>query len=91
MNTPYPCSHCQHLYYDAMTKNEPDGYVECKLELPVSNNFCRHFVDEGSEGIETGDGKCGVCLKHKRICYHPTEKMWICLACLEKRNFKRLT
>jgi len=30
MNTPKPCDTCIHLYYDALSKNDPSYTAECK-------------------------------------------------------------
>ena len=35
MNTPEPCASCKHLYYDAMSKNMVDEYIDCKKSLPI--------------------------------------------------------
>ena len=44
MNTPSPCNKCKYLYYDAMSKNSSQGYVECLKGLTVvERNKCLKF------------------------------------------------
>lgn len=48
MNTPKPCSHCNNLYVDVMSKNEPNGYVECMAEGPWESKWgdinCPNYI-----------------------------------------------
>ncbi len=43
MNTPPPCDNCIHLYYDAMTKDQPDGHIECMKDHVIGDRNCPEF------------------------------------------------
>lgn len=44
MNTPKPCDECKHLYYDAMSKDTPDGYIDCKKGDEIGTKDCEDFA-----------------------------------------------
>ena len=44
-NTPAPCNRCKHLYYDAMSKDDPNGLVECHLGAPLGVLTCPRYED----------------------------------------------
>ena len=43
MNTPEPFDSCQNLYYDAMSKDMVDGYIDCKEGLEIGNKDCKKY------------------------------------------------
>jgi hypothetical protein len=61
MNTPEPCCRCTRLYYDAMTKNDENGYVECKAGKEIGNMDCSSF-DEWESDSDLICANCGIRL-----------------------------
>jgi len=45
MNTPKPCDICKHLYYDALSKDDPFYMAECKLNMTMGNIDCKHYLN----------------------------------------------
>ena len=45
MNTPEPCDFCEHLYWNALYKDDPTYEAECKKEHTLGNKACPDFKD----------------------------------------------